>query len=129
MDTGTLGQLREHIAAELRAILARRRISAAELARQLGWAQSYMARRLDGRVALDADDIEAIATTLKVDIVDLMPPRGARINDGSTRPAGWGMRTRLHERPQTSLASPAPPTPATSRRPAPVADPATMLVA
>lgn len=65
--------LREEAAGELRALLARRRISASELGRRLGWKQSYMARRIDGRVALDLDDLQAIAAALEVPVLDLLP--------------------------------------------------------
>lgn len=67
MDT-----LRERVAGELRATLARKRISAAELARRLGWSQSYMARRVDGRQALDLDDLERIAAALDVEPAELL---------------------------------------------------------
>lgn len=99
METATRGKLREHAAAELRAELARQRISAAELARRLGWAQSYMARRIDGRVALDLDDLETLADALNVRIVDLLPARepgntlryrnvSERVGDRVPRPPG-----------------------------------------
>jgi transcriptional regulator with XRE-family HTH domain len=65
--------LRELTAAELRAALARRRISAVELARRIGWSQAYMARRTDGRIALDIDDLEKIATELNVPVTALLP--------------------------------------------------------
>jgi len=69
MDT----PLREVVASELRAILARKRISAAELARRVGWSQSYMARRVDGRAAMDVDDLEAVAKALDVPVRALLP--------------------------------------------------------
>jgi len=69
MDT----PLREVVASELRAILARKRISAAELARRVGWSQSYMARRVDGRAAMDVDDLEAVAKALDVQVKALLP--------------------------------------------------------
>lgn len=68
--------LREQAAEELRALLARRRMSVSELARRLGVAQSYMARRVDGRVALDLDDLESIAAILGVEVADLLPKGG-----------------------------------------------------
>ena len=72
MDTTNRGRLREHTAAELRALLARRRLSAAEFARRVGWSQPYMARRYDGRVAMDLDDLEVIAAALGVKVTDLI---------------------------------------------------------
>lgn len=73
METTNRESLREETAGELRALLARRRVSASELARQLGWKQSYIARRIDGRVALDLDDLQAIARVLEVTVLDLLP--------------------------------------------------------
>lgn len=124
METRTAGRLRELTAGELRATLARKRISAAELARRMGWAQSYMARRIDGRVALDIDDLEAIARILEVNIIDLLPNRGQAINDGLLRPTKRGMRSKLHARPRpgmTRISAPGTGVPATIRRPVPVA--------
>ena len=84
MDT-----LRELTAAELRATLARRRISAAELARRLGWSQAYMARRVDGRIALNMDDLDKIRAELGISLDDLLPREVGRPNDRSApgRPA------------------------------------------
>src|ERR1043165_7796258 len=73
METNNRDSLREEPAGELRALLARRRVSASELSRRLGWKQSYMARRIDGRVALDVDDLQAIAHALEVTVLDLLP--------------------------------------------------------
>lgn len=79
MDT-----LRELVAGELRATLARKRISAAALARQLGWSQTYMARRVDGRAPLDVDDLEKIADVLEVTVADLLPRRQRAVTNGSS---------------------------------------------
>jgi transcriptional regulator with XRE-family HTH domain len=72
----TRGRLREHAAEELRVILARRRMSAAELARRTGIKQSTMARRMTGETAFDLDDLELIAEALGIEIADLFPPSG-----------------------------------------------------
>lgn len=66
-------QLRHGVAEEVRVLLARRRLSAAKLAQQLGWSQPYMARRMAGTQPFDVDDLEAIADALGVGIVDLLP--------------------------------------------------------
>ncbi|TDC01859.1 XRE family transcriptional regulator [Micromonospora fluostatini] len=65
--------LREYTAGELRARLARERISVTALARRLGWSQSYLARRVDGRVAFDLDDLEKVADELGIHVADLLP--------------------------------------------------------
>jgi transcriptional regulator with XRE-family HTH domain len=90
MDT-----LRELVAGELRATLARKRISAAELARRLGWSQSYMARRIDGRNALDMDDLEGIAEILEVTIADLLP-RGHRVVTNGSSPTLTDLPVQPH---------------------------------
>lgn len=61
------------VATEIRAMLARRRISAAELARRLGVTQSYVARRMIGVQPIDLDELERIASILGVTVVDLIP--------------------------------------------------------
>lgn len=67
------GRLRERTAEEIRALLARRRISAAELARRTGLKQSTLARRMTGETAFDVDDLELIAEVLGVSVADLLP--------------------------------------------------------
>jgi len=65
--------LSEYTAREIRAHLGRERISVSELARRLGWSQSYLARRVDGRVAFDLNDLERITDELGIRILDLLP--------------------------------------------------------
>lgn len=71
--TPTRGRLREHVAEEIRVILARKRMSGAELARRTGIKQSTISRRMTGETAFDMDDLEIIAEVLEVDVADLMP--------------------------------------------------------
>lgn len=76
-EIGTVGDapqpLRERTAEELRALLARRKMSATQLARHMGVSQAYIWRRLDGQTAFDLDDLEKIANILGVDVLDLFP--------------------------------------------------------
>lgn len=74
-DEGTppRGRLREHVAEEIRVLLARKRMSAAELARRTGIKQSTISRRMTGETAFDMDDLEVIAEVLEVEVGDLMP--------------------------------------------------------
>ncbi|MFG2054802.1 helix-turn-helix domain-containing protein [Micromonospora sp. NPDC048930] len=83
-DTATTvrGRLREQTAEEIRVLLARRRISAAELARRAGMKQSTLARRMTGEIAFDLDDLEAIADVLDVSVTELLPAP-FRLNDRS----------------------------------------------
>lgn len=65
--------LRARVAEEVRALLARRRMSATELARALGVSQTYVWRRLSAEVAFDLDDLERIAGVLRVRLSDVVP--------------------------------------------------------
>ncbi len=76
-ETSPRGRLREHVAEEIRVLLARRKMSAAELARRTGMKQSTLARRMTGETAFDMDDLEVIAEVLTVDVQDLLPPAKA----------------------------------------------------
>lgn len=69
--------LREQVAEEVRALLARRRMSASGLARELKVSQTYVWRRLTGETAFDLDDIERIARVLNVEPSDLMSTTGS----------------------------------------------------
>lgn len=64
--------LRMRVADEVRAWLGRRRMSGAQLAREMGKSQTFVARRLDGRQAFDIDDLEQVARILHVRVVDLI---------------------------------------------------------
>lgn len=109
------GRLRERTAEEIRVILARRRMSAAELARRTGIKQSTMARRMVGETAFDLDDLEVIANALGVKVSDLIrdadkgpqdiapyPALTARGTGDATRPKGG----RPKNRPDASAPSP-----------------------
>lgn len=67
----------EDVAAEVRAQLARHRRTGADMARQLGWTQPYMSRRLTGQVPFDVNDLTAIAAVLGLQVTDLFPDGGA----------------------------------------------------
>lgn len=77
--TGSSDGLRMHVADEVRAWLARRRLSGAGLARALGRSQSFVAKRLDGRQAFDVDDLEAVARVLEVPVSVFFTPRSNSI--------------------------------------------------
>lgn len=71
---------RHLVAAEIRAHLARKRISGRQLARMLDEPPSWAARRLAGDTAMDADDLERIAEALGMDPVELL----ASVPSGNT---------------------------------------------
>lgn len=81
------GRLREHVAEEIRVLLARRKMSGAELARRTGITQSTMSRRMTGETPFDMDDLEAIAEVLQIDVTDLIPREGRSNRDFDVAPA------------------------------------------
>lgn len=56
------------VAAEVRAQLARAQYTGSRIARELGWTQRYMSRRLTGEVPFDVNDLAAIAEVLGVPV-------------------------------------------------------------
>lgn len=61
------------VAEEIRALLARRRMSGRELARALDVSPSWVSYRLTGTQPIDVNDLDRIARVLGVGIVDLLP--------------------------------------------------------
>jgi transcriptional regulator with XRE-family HTH domain len=117
------GRLREHVAEEIRVLLARRKMSATQLARITGLKQSSLSRRMTGETAFDMDDLELIADALGVAVTDLMPRRvgaGQQINERSTPtgPTAAGITT-----PRRSTHRPPARVSAGQRRPVSVRSP------
>jgi transcriptional regulator with XRE-family HTH domain len=74
------------VAEEIRVLLARRKMSANQLAQLTGIKQSNLSRRMTGETAFDLNDLELIADALGVAVTDLMPQRveaGQQINGRS----------------------------------------------
>lgn len=71
--TRTASHLREGVAEEVRALLARKRLSGAKLAQTIGRSEMYVSRRLRGETAFDLDDLERIAAALGAPIGALLP--------------------------------------------------------
>jgi transcriptional regulator with XRE-family HTH domain len=67
------GDLSRRVAEEIRAMMARRRISGRELARKLGVSQSWVSYRLTGIQPIDLNDLQRIAEALDVTVLDLLP--------------------------------------------------------
>ncbi len=63
--------LRELIAAEVRALMGRRRVSGAELARTIGVPQASLQRRLSGRYPFDVETLAKIADAFGVPLHSL----------------------------------------------------------
>ena len=71
-------RLTEQVAEEIRALLARRRISGRELARRMGASHSWVNFRLTGAQPMTLDDLQRFAEFLNVEVTDLLP----RANEG-----------------------------------------------
>lgn len=59
---------RQQVAAEVRAMLARKRISVREAARRLGVGQSWLHRRVVGEIPFDVGEISAVADLLETPV-------------------------------------------------------------
>lgn len=64
----------ERVAGEVRAEMARRRISGRRVARELGWTVNYAHRRFSGETPLDVNDLAALAALLNVPIGTFIAP-------------------------------------------------------
>src|SRR5258708_26773856 len=64
------------VAAEVRAHLARQRLSGRQAAFALGWKQPYIARRLSGEIPFDVNDLAAIASLLSLPVSEFFDTRG-----------------------------------------------------
>jgi transcriptional regulator with XRE-family HTH domain len=71
---GSRGALRDQVAEEVRALMGRRRVTGAELARAIGVPQASLQRRLAGRYPFDVDLLEAIAGHFGVSATAFFPP-------------------------------------------------------
>src|SRR5262245_60778718 len=103
METTDRPRLNDLIAEEIRALLARRRLSASDLARMTGFTQRAISRRLTGEKVIDADDLDRIAAVLEVDVTDLLPAREGRVvsHIGATRRQTTVAKFALPKRPRT----------------------------
>lgn len=77
--------LQEQIAEEVRALLARRRISGRQITKELGWSSAYLSRRLNGWTAFTISDLEALASLLDIPVTRLLP----RSEDGFITRREW----------------------------------------
>lgn len=139
--------LRERTAEEIRALLARRKMSATQLGREMGISQAYIWRRLSGETAFDLDDLEKIAAILGVEVIDLLPrpmpgrllttvgTQSGRPNVHSDASAVRPARSRPERkrnpigRPRRETKAPSSAVPPTQRRPALVSGPGQRIAA
>jgi len=91
--------LRERVAEEVRALLARKMMTGADLATAIGRSPMYVSRRLRGEVAFDLDDMERLADVFGVGVSDLLPK--PEIASRASRPPATahypGVTTRTSE--------------------------------
>lgn len=78
--------LSTQVAEEIRALLARRRISGRQLAEATGMSQSAISARLTGTTAIDLDDLQRIAAALGVEPFDLFPAELVTAPAASVKP-------------------------------------------
>ena len=79
----------ERVGDEVRAMAARRRMTAARLARAIGMTEMTMSRRLSGRYPFDVEELAAISATLGCRVSDLLPQARLPHRDSNTEPAGY----------------------------------------
>lgn len=76
--------LSDRVAEELRALMARKRISGAEMARRLQVSPMWVSYRLAGRQEIGLTDLERMARILDVEPVDLLA--GAAVPSAGNKP-------------------------------------------
>jgi len=69
--------LNDSVAAEIRAEMARQRVTGAELARRLGVSGPWVNYRLNGKQPFDTDDLERVAEALDRPVTHFLPGRAA----------------------------------------------------
>ncbi len=67
----------DRVAGEVRAELARQRMSQADLASRVGVSQVFISRRLTGAVSFSVKELERVAEALKVDVAQFLAVDGA----------------------------------------------------
>jgi transcriptional regulator with XRE-family HTH domain len=100
--------LTAYVAEEILALMGRRRMNKAELARRLGCDETWIGKRLNGRITINLDDLQRIAPILGVEVTALLP-KGATTRE-------WPSRDPLEPRVVATIGEP-------SRRPARVRHP------
>jgi transcriptional regulator with XRE-family HTH domain len=82
----------DRVASNVRAELARRRLSQQALAAALGVSQTHVSRRLVGKVAFDVEELHAVADFLGLRVAALLATTSSgadvAVRDDDSRPAG-----------------------------------------
>lgn len=69
----------EAVSAEIRAEIARRNITKAQLAQLLGWGPMKLSRRINGETEWTVAEVHEIAQALEIPTVQLVWPRAVEI--------------------------------------------------
>lgn len=95
--------LSELVAEEIRALMARRRMSGRQLAAKLGVSPSWVSYRLTGTQPIDVNDMHRMAGALDVGIHDLLPPpevaASAVVPSSSSEGMGYRRRRGREDEP------------------------------
>jgi transcriptional regulator with XRE-family HTH domain len=100
--------LREQVAEEVRALLARKLMTGADLATAIGRSPMYVSRRVRGEVAFDIDDMQRIAEALGVPLLQLLPEavRRGQSRDSGTASAGGDLNASSSKTIRSALDRP-----------------------
>lgn len=85
------------VAEEIRALMARRRMSARQLAATMRVSHAYVSYRLAGKKPINLDDLDRIAAILGVAVADLLPADTKRPIPGRGDIVGGAERTRRNQ--------------------------------
>lgn len=136
--------LRERVAEEVRALLARKMMTGADLAVAIGRSPMYVSRRIRGEVAFDLDDMQRLSEALDVPLISLLPTElrseGSRLNhhlgelvpsdpNRSAEPPRRHTTTRPFSPTRRDPVRPVSAIPATKRRPNPTRPGSRMITA
>ena len=94
-----MASLRTVVAGEVRAHLARQRISGRQAAIRLGWTAPYLSRRLTGEIPFNVADLEALAVLLDVPVTvffERSPHLGPALSTMPLRIIKPGTKAPLH---------------------------------
>lgn len=94
-----------YVAEEIRAKLARQRVSASQVARQLGVSHTWMTNRLAGHQDISVNDLQRIADALGCAVADLLPS-AIRAGKTTERYPSAPERAPLPTKPATRVLSP-----------------------
>lgn len=67
--------MEQQVAGEVRAQLARRRITGRQIGLMVGWTPAYVSRRVSGQIPFSLADLEALAKALDISISEFITRR------------------------------------------------------